>query len=62
MRFKVEKNTKSLRTEYFVLYKKNFFSRWKYAKNRLGLISYWGTKEGAEVYINQEKIRLGLIK
>jgi len=62
MKFKIEENTRPIQTQYYVLYKKNFLSRWRYTKNKLGLTAYWVTKKGAEVYIHQEKIRLGLIK
>lgn len=60
MKYKIEKNTRSLQTEYFVMYKKNPFSRWRYVKNKFGLTSHWISMRGAEVFIRQEKIRLGL--
>ena len=62
MRYKIVENTKPIKPEFYVLYKKNFFTRWIYVKNKAGLITYWGTKKGAETFIHQEKLRLGLIK
>lgn len=62
MRYKIVENTKPIKPEFYVLYKKNFFSRWIYVKNQLGLITYWDTKKSAEIFIQQEKLRLGLIK
>lgn len=58
MKFKVEEYREPTKTIYFVLYKKNIFSTWKYVRNVLGLVSHWSTKKGAESYINQEKKRL----
>jgi hypothetical protein len=46
--------------EYYVLYKKNFFTRWKYVRNNTKIITFWKTKKGAESYIHQEKNRMGL--
>jgi len=62
MKFKIEKNIRSYKDQYFVLYKKNFLTRWKYIRTRCGVVGHWETKKGAETYINQEKIRLGLKK
>lgn len=62
MKYKIVENTRSVNPEFYVLYKKNFFTSWRYVKNRKGLISFWGTKKGAETFIHQEKLRLGLIK
>lgn len=62
MKYKIEKTNKWYVDEYYVLCKKNFFARWKYVRNNSKIITYWKTKKGAEVYIHQEKIRMGLIK
>lgn len=55
MKYKIVKNECSFEDQYFVLYKKNWFYRWKYVKNPLGLISHWMTKNGAEIFIKQEQ-------
>lgn len=60
MKFKVVRNERSFEEQYFVLYKKNWFTRWKYVKNDLGLISHWMCEKSAQRYIEQEKIKLGL--
>lgn len=58
MKFKIIKNHRSLNEQYFVLYKKNFFTRWKYVKNSLGLISHWNILRSAEIFVEQEKLKL----
>lgn len=59
MKFKIEEYHEPTKTIYFVLYKKNIFTNWRYIRNGSGLATHWRTKKGAESYINQEKKRLG---
>ena len=35
-----------------VLYKKSWYTRWKYVRDHAGNIGWWGTKRKAQAYIN----------
>lgn len=44
---------------YLVLKRKSFFV-WSYVRDNAGRKTIWGTRRGAQAYINQEVKRLGL--
>ena len=56
MKFKIHKSTQVYPHQYFILYKKNFLTRWKFFR-RSGLVVYWKTKNDAEKFIEEEKKR-----
>ena len=35
-----------------ILYKKSWYTRWKYVRDRIGNIGWWATKRNAQAYIN----------
>lgn len=38
---------------YFVMYKKSWYTRWQYVRNKTtGQISFWNKKNAAQSYIN----------
>ena len=54
MKYMVVKNDRSHEEQYFVMRKKNWYTRWKYVRNELGLISFWTTESAAKRYIEQQ--------
>lgn len=53
MKYKVVKNDRSIDEQYFIMRKKNFFTRWKFLRNELGLISFWRSEKSAQKYVEQ---------
>lgn len=54
MKYTIEKGQEE--KKFYVLYKKNWFSRWKYVRNKSNKVWEWKTEKGAKNYIDVKKL------